>query len=309
MLFSLQIVLIDALQATGVVLMLFKVLPTVDMLRGAVIMMCVGIIPAVFVFINNIRAFKLNRLRLLNNVVAFFSLGVQVGSCLTLCFTNTNNFPKWAFVLSCVLISLGWWENFAHGQILFFKTCLIDFTKIKSLLRQSRQKTNAYGMIMKILVAVLFIQFYVKSDIYPYRNLNSSNIQPSTLDNTADLKEGVINSVYRLYLDNDVVFHVIFLTLLCSYASTLACKLKMQLFAFSLPIVMVAPLTLVILFLKCDNIIFMDGFIWSDIQCPTIEMDSLKYIITIAALLWFSCLSITWYIWIPKNERMAKSER
>ena len=307
--FSLQVVLINALQAIGLLLMLFIVLPTVDVLRGAVIMMGVGIIPAVFVFINNIRAFKLNRLRLLNNIVAFFSVGIQVGSVLTLCLESTINFTTWAFVLSCILISLGWWENFAQGQIHISKAFLIDFTKLKFLLRQTRHKTNLYGMIIKILTTVLFIQFYVKSDIYQNSSLNSSNVQPSTLDNTSVLNEGVISSVYRLYYDNDVVFHVIIFTFLCTYASTLACKLKMQLFAFSLPIVMVAPLTLVMLYLKCDNIIVMDGFIWSDIQCPTIEMNTYKYTIAIAALLWFSCLSITWYIWIPRNERMAKIER
>ena len=105
------------------------------------------------------------------------------------------------------------------------------------------------------------------------------------------------------------MFHVIVFTLLCTYAATLACKLKMQCFAFSLPIVLVPPLTLVVVYINCENIVPMDIFIPSGMMCPKFDIDDLKYTVAIAALLWLSSVTITWYIWIQRNDRMAKIER
>ncbi|KAK3581706.1 hypothetical protein CHS0354_031106 [Potamilus streckersoni] len=98
-------------------------------------------------------------------------------------------------------------------------------------------------------------------------------------------------------------------TLLCSYLSCLACKWYMQQVSFCLPLVLVTPFCLLITFFSCRGDI--PWVVLNDIQkeCPKTDLESLMLPIIFGSLLWISILLMTYYIWFPRCERMAKQER
>ena len=99
-------------------------------------------------------------------------------------------------------------------------------------------------------------------------------------------------------------------SMMCSYAATLACKLYMQRLAFALPLVLISPLTIAIIVLECNNILPFDGLLLISSTHPcAMDLGSLTIPMTSAALLFINIMLLTYYLWCPKTERMAKLER
>ncbi|XP_053405852.1 chitin synthase-like isoform X2 [Mercenaria mercenaria] len=119
------------------------------------------------------------------------------------------------------------------------------------------------------------------------------------------LFEDIRNFIY----EHSLVLQIIALTFVVSYCAALACKLHMQRIGFSLATLLVSPLTLTYILLKCgDKLTFDVITLELTYICPSWELTSGTHI-GLAAGLWISMCLLTIYVWFPNSERMAKLER
>lgn len=93
------------------------------------------------------------------------------------------------------------------------------------------------------------------------------------------------------------------------YFSGLACRLQMQRFSFSLPLVIIPVLTWILVYLACVNDEVENVFrvLHLSVTCLRDNRDLFIYQrVGIAVALWIALWLLTWYIWKPDVERMAK---
>lgn len=92
-----------------------------------------------------------------------------------------------------------------------------------------------------------------------------------------------------------------------SYIGSLACKLCMQIFGFSIPIFLATPATLAIILIQCyTKFIPSYLYIW---LCPESEGDVRLFHLMWLGVLWVSQIILTVHIWFPKCGRMSKIDR
>ncbi|XP_076101725.1 chitin synthase chs-2-like [Mytilus galloprovincialis] len=100
--------------------------------------------------------------------------------------------------------------------------------------------------------------------------------------------------------------HLIASTLM-SYFGSLACKLCMQTFGFTIPLFLATPATLgLILAQSYTQFIPSYFYVWI---CPEMEGNIRLYHLLWFGVLWISQVIVTAHIWSPKNGRMAKIDR
>ena len=96
-------------------------------------------------------------------------------------------------------------------------------------------------------------------------------------------------------------------SLLLSYFGSLACKLCMQIYGFTIPLFLATPITLGLVLAQCyTDFIPSYLYIW---LCPESTGDLRLFHLLWLCVLWISQLIVTGHVWSPKNGRMAKIDR
>lgn len=95
------------------------------------------------------------------------------------------------------------------------------------------------------------------------------------------------------------------------FATSLACKLLMQRVSLCLPVYLATPSLVAIIYLQCSGFIpslpILDGMQYEMI-CPASYLDHWLQLVA-AVCYWISFLWLTGYIWFPRAERLAFSEK
>ncbi|KAK3585091.1 hypothetical protein CHS0354_004281 [Potamilus streckersoni] len=125
-------------------------------------------------------------------------------------------------------------------------------------------------------------------------------------DSRGHFQDILLDNFKEFLADNGLTVSHIASSILCTHFSGLACQVRMQIFSFCIPLLLVTPLTLFIVFQKCNA-----GFGSLDPQileflCPIAEMERLQLPIVCGSFLWLSLLFLTYHTWLPRCERMAK---
>lgn len=367
---------IELLQSFGILLFVFKVLPSITGLATLFLMMCAPVIPSFLSLINAAiwtkGNFRKRGAKLLLYTLIFV---LQTGSIISFYFLGvlssenvSSNGIVWEAPLSIVLISLGWWENFIEfkGSRLCKRFKFIAFVND---LQKPREKANVWTASCKLFVVGIVTTiailrphsfFGIHNNANPeltteLGNRTSSSAEPISYNNcsenfntdkfcnntwdsfssvqvsfsqTSATSPGTpsvdMNNKYdskrdwylQLFYDiedfvieHSLVLQIIGLTFVVCYCATLACKLNMQRLGFSISTLLISPLTILYVFLKCGNqmsfeVITLD----SSYLCPSWDLHSVRYII-LAVVLWISVCLLTFYVWFPDSERIAKLER
>lgn len=102
----------ESLHTIGVALLFFKVLPELDVVKGAMITNCLCIIPAILTLLSrNSRDSK----RFVKVIVDMAAIVAQVTGIIV--WPLLENKPVlWLIPISTFCISLGWWENYVTRQ-------------------------------------------------------------------------------------------------------------------------------------------------------------------------------------------------
>ncbi len=96
------------------------------------------------------------------------------------------------------------------------------------------------------------------------------------------------------------------------FCSSLVCKLRMQQVSFCFPIYLATPVVGMFVALQCQGImpsLPIFGRLQYEMICPASSYSQHYLQLTAAGLYWLSTLWLTSYVWFPKAERLAFSEK
>jgi hypothetical protein len=309
----------------GLCLLVFQLLPNLGLIRGACVLSATTIIPSFLkLFYTTDTTFiprnggirKRIALFVLNMLAFFLQLSVLpfllfpdiqylhgCGSSTVVVNVNYDTVTvteEWQIntetgckiVLSLLLTSVQWWENFVDkingtGRIKQF------FLKTKYEIEESRSYIYILVSILKILTSVV-ATYLMAGDSFAVFKLEFWDVlsQQTVTDYTDILC--LIGSAFIGY-----------------YVAYIACKLQMQIFSFSLPCLLSTPLSAVLITLYCQNDEDFLSTVFSfenDSKCRT-PIYSPWYHVTMAALWLISLYWVAQHIWFPRQERLAKVKR
>lgn len=102
----------ESLQTIGVALLFFKILPELDVVKGAMVTNCLCIVPAILGLLSRN---KRDAKRFVKVIVDILAIVAQVTGLIA--WPLLENKPAlWLIPISSLCISLGWWENYVTRQ-------------------------------------------------------------------------------------------------------------------------------------------------------------------------------------------------
>ena len=325
-----QVLIIEFLHTFGVSLLIFRVLPSMDSVHGLMILSATCLIPGmnkIFLDGRRVKGWK-NRSRLcFVKFVDFLAVCIQVGALVVIIgtdfgsdvvhsvygnspnstMTNVNTASKspsslkfqlpvripWEAPVALILISLQWWENFAHRNI---QLGLVNFNleTLKSHLQQTRVNTEILSSIWKLCWTIGFANVL---DV-ELTNIFSDQVRPA---------KGYEN--WSLYVPAIIQ---ICCALLCYYFATVACKLRMQRLGFALPLSIAPLLGVGLMRLECHADVKWKPSWYIDTvfkQLWTCDASKPLEHYAFAGVWIISFLWIGRHIWFPSVERLARTDR
>ncbi|KAL3886859.1 hypothetical protein ACJMK2_026821 [Sinanodonta woodiana] len=125
-------------------------------------------------------------------------------------------------------------------------------------------------------------------------------------DNRGHYEDSLLYNIQDFLSRNIFTVSHIASSILCAYFGGLACQLQMQIVSFCIPLLLVTPLTLFIVFQKCNAGLGALDLRILDFLCPAAEMDKLLLPVVCGSCLWMSLVFLTYHVWLPRCNRMAK---
>lgn len=317
--------------AVGLCLLVFLVLPDLDVIKAAMLTNCVCFVPAVLGLLSRHSDEPRRPLKVIFDMLAI----IFQGSALAIWPIAEKGPRAWCIPIAVVLVSMRWWENYLDKKspIGFIK----KLSSVKEDLRKSRYFTYIFMSIWKILLILCamfgFLNITMESATLIFRGFSvsfrSHPIQVQQVRRTmllADMPDIPTASP----LDEQVSIpsiamapiHVALIqisaALVCYVFAKFSCKICIQGFSFAFPISLTIPVSISMLIASCGIVTEDECFFESIIPkylfwtCPQgnflQEFISDKY--AWIWLLWL--LSQTWiavHIWTPKCERLASTEK
>ncbi|XP_071105031.1 chitin synthase chs-2-like [Haliotis cracherodii] len=327
---TISVLVLESLHSLGLCLLLFKILPEVDLFRALILISSILVVPSMCRAISSTVEQTTSRTKRcfisLANLLAFF---IQLGSvvlCTVSGFTYSSAEKQsitdrvrdddmgtveresltlwerisWEIPVALVLISIMTWENYIDGDISFCGRRL-PITIWKKNLLLLRQRLYIFVSIWKVGMSILLA--LILSDDFHFTLIFSQETPSYTNATTNQQSDDLHFQQYGPFYAHLVT------SVLCSYLGGLACKMCMQRFSFSLPLTLVTPTCAAVVMLQCEfNFILFPGDTYTWV-CPSQEDPWLKYHLILLGLVWLSQVIVTEHVWFPDSSRMAKIER
>ncbi|XP_035215199.1 chitin synthase chs-2-like isoform X2 [Stegodyphus dumicola] len=321
----------ETMYAVGLSLLVFVVLPDLDVIKGAMITNCVCFIPAVLGLLSRHAGESKRPLKVVFDILSV----ILQGTGFVIWPMTEGGSRSWLIPISMFLVSTRWWENYldVKSPIAFIK----KLSSVKEDLRKSRYFAYIFLSMWKILVIFCamfgFLHLTMDNASFIFRGFTSSFrshpilIQPirrtlalnilldvptaSPLDEQVSIMSSAMTPIY-------VALIQIMASLLCYVFGKFACKICIQGFSFAFPISLTIPVCISMLIAACgvrtEDMCFFEDILpkylfWT---CPqgNFFQDFISSQYAWIWLLWL--LSQTWvtvHIWTPKCERLASTEK
>ncbi|XP_061707237.1 chitin synthase chs-2 isoform X3 [Cydia pomonella] len=321
----------ESLHTIGLGLLFFKILPELDVVKGAMITNCLCIIPAILGLLSrNSRDSK----RFMKVIVDMVAIVAQVTGFIV--WPLLENKPVlWLIPIASLCISLGWWENYVTRQSPI--GIIKSLGRLKEELNHSRYYTYRFMSIWKIMLFLMCILFSIWmegddpamffqlfNDGFGPHNIVVEEIQiqtggtmiPDLVNATLTGDSVEVAAVYKS------AFYVLLIQMFAAYFCYIfgkfACKILIQGFSYAFPINLVIPLVVNFLIAACgirngDNCFFhgtIPDYLFFESPPVYTLSDFISRQMAWVWLLWL--LSQTWitiHIWTPKAERLASTEK
>ncbi|XP_029847379.2 chitin synthase chs-2 [Ixodes scapularis] len=306
----------ETLQTIGVSLLVFVVLPDLDVLKGGMLASCVCFVPA---FLSMLSHRKDEDRRILRIIMDVLSLVAQVTSFFFWPWVVGG--PRaWAIPVAVFFASFRWWPNYVDRRSPL--TFIARLGEMKDNLRDSRYFTYIFISLWKILLifgCMLGFTMLVVDDVstafcnfvgvFRRRGIEFILLPKKHQDDlTISMSQWIPLRVAAIQVIS---------SLLCYASAKFACKIRIQRFSFAFPIFLSVPVTLFLFYAGCEfqtgSVCFLDNYLpkylyW---RCP--EDSFFQFIKVQHGWLWFAWfLSQTWiaaHVWMPKSARLASTER
>jgi chitin synthase len=139
----------EAMHVIGLSLLMFVVLPELDVVKGAMLTNCVAFIPAVFGLMS--RNNKESR-RLIKVIVDLVAIGAQATGFFIwpIVEIGRGHTKTWTVPVAIFLVSAGWWENYVDRRSPI--SPIKKLGRLKDRLKKTRYWTYLWVSISKILI-------------------------------------------------------------------------------------------------------------------------------------------------------------
>ncbi|EEB10859.1 chitin synthase, putative [Pediculus humanus corporis] len=326
--------LMESLHTFGMALLVFVVLPEIDVVRGAMLTNCVCLVPGVLgILSRNNKEPK----KFVKSIVDFLAIVAQATGLIVWPLLDGGKRPKiWVIPISITLISCGWWENYTTKQ------SRIGFMKYlgsikEELVKKARYSTYAVISVWKILFffgSTVLLIFMKGENVSNFFKLLIPSLQPHKImvsENLVKIQSGTLPDLQDLTLTGDTVdidasYHAAIYILLihvqagylCYVFGKFACKILIQGFSYAFPVNLTIPIAISLLIAACglrnEDPCFYQGFLpdYLFFESPNVfYLD--EFIFKQHGWIWILwLLSQTWitlHIWTPKCERLATTEK
>lgn len=325
----------ESLHTIGLVALVFVILPSMDVVKGAMLTNCLCFTPALLSLLSRHsgetkRAFK--------TILDLLCVSIQLAAFVIWpIVAKQERNPLAAYIpIVCFLVSLGWWENYVDKNASL--SLIRRIAQIKQRLHKTRYFTFIFISIWKIVLILISMTLMlyltdgsVRSIFSKFKEsfgshkitIKRDRSDILTLTNTDQL-EGIEGETFEINSRSAIplwfIVVQVFTTWICYVVAKFACKICIQGFSFAFPISLTVPVTISALIAFCgvhfdNNCKLSDFFIpkylfWYCNEEPFIRDEPFFNIHAIMWLLWI--LSQTWiaiHIWAPKCERLATTEK
>ncbi|XP_066142426.1 chitin synthase chs-2-like [Euwallacea fornicatus] len=319
-----SLLLTETLPAIGSSLLIFTVLPEIDVIKGAMLTNAMCFIPALELFLINMKTVKGFQFNYIFDVMSLVS---QVSAFVVWPLLPNANHGLWLVPVSSILISVGWWEVFLS------ETTSIKFIRKMAKARKTfpNSKYFCYAIISPIKCLLFFgtavASFYIKEgDVsFLFNNMGSifSSHNMTVAEKVTSTDPGIsagasITISSNLVLQLSIWFVCIAATYICYAFGKFACKIMIQGISFALPITLVVPVLISVLVIVCGYYA-KDPCAFEDTIPPYLffkspPLQSLQNFVGCEyAWIWlFWLLSQIWitrHVWVSKNAKLASTEQ
>ncbi|KAJ8974097.1 hypothetical protein NQ317_011616 [Molorchus minor] len=315
----------------GLALLVFSVLPDIDVVKGAMLTNCLCFVPGVLGLLS--RNNKESQ-RFLKVIVDLIAIAAQATGFIVWPIIERRA-DLWIIPIAILLVSLGWWENYIskHSPLPFIK----KLGKIKDQFDQTRYFTYMFISTWKMLcffITMLFIVLAREGELgFVFTEFSEGfNAHPITIleikpflggTSLPDISEIIPTGDDIVVMSSDMTpIYVLLINIGASYFAYIfgkfACKIMIQGFSYAFPVNLTIPVSISLLIAACglrngDSCFFHDTFpdyLFFESPPSVFLNDFISHQHAWIWLLWL--LSQTWitiHIWTPKCERLARTEK
>ncbi|CAH2243522.1 jg9407 [Pararge aegeria aegeria] len=323
---------VDTLQTIGVAILVLIILPELDVVKGAMLMNAVCVIPGLLNAFTRSSAEPRYPIMMILDVLA---ISAQVTAFVV--WPLLDGTPAlWCTPFACFLISLGWWENFAGSISKHTSVSMIYLCELRDGIKRSRYYTQRMLSIWKIIVFMITILVSLKlQDDDPFTFFTRANEAFGDRLYTVHEIQVILQDLYHGALDYAltggsfklgvtwssalwVSFIQIGMAYVCYACGKFACKILIQKFSFTFALSLVGPVTVNFLIYFCgrrnaDPCAFRDTipeYLFFDIPPVYFLRVYITQEMVWIWLLWLiSQAWITMHAWQPRCERVAATDK
>ncbi|XP_071550893.1 chitin synthase chs-2 isoform X4 [Panulirus ornatus] len=328
------VLLFETLHTVGTGLLVYLVLPDLDVIKGAMLTNCVAFIPGLFGLLSRTRKESRVALKVMMDLLA---LACQLTGFVVWPIVEYGKDPNgwriWLIPLAILLTSFGWWENYVdkHSKFSLIKyyggikerlwrtryfcyifvslwKCLVFFTVMLSAMSTRLQEFSTIFELRKAFSVHSINVTEVRETLPGHTVPDFPTVAP--FENTVPIMSSHGTPVY--------VFLIQVLTAwLCYIFGKFACKICIQGFSFAFPVNLTIPVSISLLITACGlrfdtacSFSVIPEYLFWECKNGDILNDFLNNDYAWVWLFWL--LSQTWitlHIWTPKCERLASTEK
>ncbi|XP_068142349.1 LOW QUALITY PROTEIN: chitin synthase chs-2 [Drosophila tropicalis] len=322
------VTLFELLHVAGLALLTFIVLPQLDMTRGAMLGCCVSFIPGILNLLTGTRL-QWKSMDMLGYGISILAMLSQ-GSVFLIWPSMSEQLELQLLVIPLLLVSFRWWENYAntHDAIAYIiRTIRCTRSRYQLYLYLSPLKIMVFALMGFLLNGQRFTEYF-SLFIDAWQTHSITIVQTNTQHDIA--ANGSTNvfvskvSQHAIESNPNAIIYALLLQVgsayLCHIFCKFACKIKIQEFSYALPLTLSVPITVALATflaqLRAADACALHRLIpdYLTLRPLAENIDGLgerclQYALWIWPLWWLSQIWICLHIWLPKNDRNAKTEK
>ncbi|XP_047545351.1 chitin synthase chs-2-like [Vanessa atalanta] len=323
---------IETLQTIGVAMLVLIILPELDVVKGAMLLNAMCIIPGILNAFTRDRSDSRFTMMIILDVLA---MSAQATAFVV--WPLLDGTPAlWCIPFACILISLGWWENFIGHIGRNTSVSMSYLCELRDGIKSSRYFSQAILSIWKIIVfgSCILVSLSLQDDD-PFAFFTKAKESFQARDYKVHEVQVILEKLYQGAVDYSKTggsfvvaakpLSALWVSLiqvgtayLCYASGKFACKILIQKFSFTFALNLVGPVTVNLLIALCglrnaDPCAFrytIPDYLFFEIPPVYFLKDYIGREMTWVWLLWLISQSwITMYTWLPKCERLASTDK
>ena len=315
---------IEGVSTAGEAYLVLYIFPRLDSFSVVISMSQLAIVPSVLNIVNTTLCCRLMKRNIKKRVlikllVSVCPLILSVSSLvITIVFwVSKSSNLCWMLPLCVCLKSLCFWDNFVDDDDKAqhkASTESLDHSQEEKKARTKTSENHKRTFITsgaRLLVCAAFYCVITFNDMRQRKSIQPLHNLTVTHKHTCQLENSFLEFVCDVYQSYGTELKIVLLSFLMTQISTLACRLHLQRVAFTLPTYAAPVVTSALVWTTCQVPMAkqFSNFFGVDFIYP-LNMDILSWSVFLSALLaYVALLGLTWYLWFPKVERMAKLEK